>query len=357
MYPRNAASPERLAIGAVVQISDGAVQSSGVTITVRGQGGAEGTGAGTTSYGASGIVYYTPTQGETDFTSFVVIASKTGCIPVSVTVITSASATPGYSGIDWSKITSPTSTVNLSGTTVKTATDVETDTADIQNRLPAALVGGRMDANMGAISADSVAADNAEAFFDGTGYAGTNNVIPTVTTVNGLGAGVITAASIAASALDGKGNWNVGKTGYTLTPTTGLGDQTANITGNLSGSVGSVTGNVGGNVTGSVGSVAAGGITATSFASGAIDAVALATDAANEIRDAVWAKTFSELTGDPGATPTAAAAAMLLFMAVRNLRLTDSALGTDKIHNDAGGVILTAAISDAASIFTKAKYA
>jgi hypothetical protein len=33
------------------------------------------------------------------------------------------------------------------------------------------------------VSGDSAAADNAEAFFDGTGYAGTNNVIPTVTTV------------------------------------------------------------------------------------------------------------------------------------------------------------------------------
>ena len=35
--------------------------------------------------------------------------------------------------------------------------------------------------------------------------------------------------------------WNVGKTGYTLTATTGLGNQTANITGNLSGSIGSNT--------------------------------------------------------------------------------------------------------------------
>lgn len=57
------------------------------------------------------------------------------------------------------------------------------------------------------ISGDSVAADNAEKFFDGTGYAGTNNVIPlvtttttatNVTTVNGLAAGVITNASLAA---------------------------------------------------------------------------------------------------------------------------------------------------------------
>lgn len=45
----------------------------------------------------------------------------------------------GEAGIDWANVGSPTSTVNLSGTTVKTATDVETDTADIQSRLPAAL--------------------------------------------------------------------------------------------------------------------------------------------------------------------------------------------------------------------------
>lgn len=72
--------------------------------------------------------------------------------------------------------------------------------------------------------------------------AGTITTATNVTTVNGLASGVITAASIAASALNGKGDWNVGKTGYSLTATTGLGNQTANITGNLSGSVGSVTG-------------------------------------------------------------------------------------------------------------------
>lgn len=57
--------------------------------------------------------------------------------------------------------------------------------------------------NVVQVSGDGTAADNAEAFFDGTGYAGTNNVIPTVTTVtnvttvNGLAANVITAAATA----------------------------------------------------------------------------------------------------------------------------------------------------------------
>ena len=40
---------------------------------------------------------------------------------------------------------------------------IQADTEDIQTRLPAALVGGRMDANMGAISTSAAAADNLEA--------------------------------------------------------------------------------------------------------------------------------------------------------------------------------------------------
>lgn len=93
----------------------------------------------------------------------------------------------GEAGLDWANVGSPTTTVGLSGTTVKTATDVETDTADIQSRLPAALTaGGNIKADALALSGDTVAADNAESFFDGTGYAGTNNVIPTVTLVNTL---------------------------------------------------------------------------------------------------------------------------------------------------------------------------
>jgi hypothetical protein len=76
----------------------------------------------------------------------------------------------------------------------------------ITNLLPAALVGGRIDANVGAISGDAAAADNLEAAADGTGY--------------NLGGGSVVAASV-------------------------------------TGAVGSVTGNVGGNVTGSVGSLAA----------------------------------------------------------------------------------------------------
>jgi hypothetical protein len=50
-------------------------------------------------------------------------------------------STGGEAGIDWANVGSPTTTVGLSNTTIKTATDVETDTADIQTTLGAAGAG------------------------------------------------------------------------------------------------------------------------------------------------------------------------------------------------------------------------
>lgn len=62
----------------------------------------------------------------------------------------------GAAGVDWGNVENPTTTVNLSATSVKTATDVETDTADIQSRIPAALVGGRIDASVGAMASNTL---------------------------------------------------------------------------------------------------------------------------------------------------------------------------------------------------------
>ena len=95
MYPRNAASPERIAIGPVIQISDGAVQTSGVAVKVIPFGSTEASGTGTVAYSADGVVLYTPVQGETNYTSFVLIASKSGCIPATQTIVTSIESTTG----------------------------------------------------------------------------------------------------------------------------------------------------------------------------------------------------------------------------------------------------------------------
>jgi hypothetical protein len=132
MYPRNNASPERIAIGQVILIADGTVQSASVVITVRGQGGSEGTGGGTTVYGGDNTVYYTPTQAETNFTSFTIIASKASCISSSTTVITSAASTPGQ--VDLKSVQGTAQTANDNGLDINTLiTQVGTAGAGLTN--------------------------------------------------------------------------------------------------------------------------------------------------------------------------------------------------------------------------------
>jgi len=102
----------------------------------------------------------------------------------------------GEAGVDWANVGSPTTTLNLSGTSVKTATDVETDTQDIQSRLPAALSGGFMKADMLAVSTDSTAADNFETMLDGTG--GQTFYLKQLRMVNSAGPGFYCTSSQAA---------------------------------------------------------------------------------------------------------------------------------------------------------------
>lgn len=130
---------------------------------------------GANGYAAGGnyqLVITTGTVGGTSVVGYVVaqfsIEARSALRPTTSGRTLDVSA-GGEGGIDWANVGSPATVVGLSGTTVKTATDVETDTVDIQGRLPAALVGGRMRSDAEAISADAVAADNLETMLDGTG--------------------------------------------------------------------------------------------------------------------------------------------------------------------------------------------
>src|SRR5574343_461235 len=157
----------------------------------------------------------------------------------------------GEAGVDWANVGSPTTTLNLSGTTIKTATDVETDTADIQSRLPAALVGGRIDANVGAISSDATAADNLEAALDGTGSV---TITAAITgNITGNLTGSVGSVTGAVGSVTGNVGGNV--TGSVGSVTGAVGSVTGNVGGNVAGSVAAVPGDVGGNVVGSVGSL------------------------------------------------------------------------------------------------------
>lgn len=96
MYPKNSATPPEISVGALVQISDGSIQTTGASVTVKKQGGSETAGGGTLACEAtSGIWTYIPTQAETNTTSFIVSVYKSGSVPISITVVTTATATPG----------------------------------------------------------------------------------------------------------------------------------------------------------------------------------------------------------------------------------------------------------------------
>jgi hypothetical protein len=213
MYPINAASPQRIAIGAVVQISDGAVQTSGVSVKVLPQGGAAAGSGGTVAY-EEGIVHYTPTQAETNYTSFILIAYKTGCIPATVTVVTSASTTAGYAGLDWAKVTAPTSTVGLTNTTVGTLTTYTGNTPQT----------GDSFARIGATGSGlTTLATQASV-----------NTIDDLLDTEIAAIKADTAAILLDTGTDGVVVAAASKSGYSLTATTGLGNQTANITGTIS---------------------------------------------------------------------------------------------------------------------------
>jgi hypothetical protein len=215
----------------------------------------------------------------------------------------------GEAGLDWANVGSPTTTVGLSGTTVKTATDVETDTADIQSRLPAALTGaGNIKADSLAFSGSTTAADNAEVVFDtdfATNYNTTRDKWQTEADVIAI-SGDSTAADNCEAAFDGN-TYNVG-----------------------GGAV------VAASVTGAVGSVSAGGITASSIAADAIGASELAADAIAEIADAVWDEATSGHTtaGTFGQQSYIIRANTAQAGAGTSITLDASASATDDIYNN-----------------------
>lgn len=109
----------------------------------------------------------------------------------------------GEAGIDLANVGSPTTAVNLSGVTIKTATDVETDTQDIQGRIPAALVSGRMDSNVQAMADDVITAAKIAADAIGASELATSAVTEIQSGLSTLDAAAVRAAlGLAAANLD-----------------------------------------------------------------------------------------------------------------------------------------------------------
>lgn len=137
----------------------------------------------------------------------------------------------GEAGLDWANIGSPTTTNNLSGTTIKTATDIQADTDDIQSRLPAALgANGNIKADVRDYNgvAGSFASGRPEVnttHWKGTAAATVDTAgYPVVTVKDGTGAGEIATTSGAIDTVTSVTNGvtvttNNDKTGYRLSAT------------------------------------------------------------------------------------------------------------------------------------------
>jgi len=264
-YPRNAASPPIVAVGAIYLLADGTIQTTGASVRVKTGTGAWGSGSGTLACDStSGIWTYAPTQAETDAESFVVGVYKASSTSAQVTVATSASATAGYSGVDWSKITAATTTVNLSGTTISTTQTVASVSGSV----------GSVTGAVGSVTARVTA--NTDQW---GGVTVTGMPMPTYTQPTGFLAATFpaTVSSFAGGAVASV-TGSVGSISGVTFPT-----HFANLEITANGHVSAVVQSIANNsITAS--SIQGGAITAAKFATDAISAAALAADAVQEIQ-------------------------------------------------------------------------
>lgn len=93
----------------------------------------------------------------------------------------------GRAGVDWGNVENADATVVLTNTTIKTATDVETDTQDLQARVPTALQGGLMRATLAGTSCEPTTVftwgvDSIETILQWLGVRASNHQTQTATT-------------------------------------------------------------------------------------------------------------------------------------------------------------------------------
>lgn len=231
------------------------------------------------------LVITTGTVGGTSVVGYVVgefsIEARSAVMPTVAARTLDVTATGG-AGIDWANVEAPTTSLALTGTTIATTQKVDVETIKTNPVV-----------NTGTITFPTTA----------TLASTTNITAGTITTTTNL-------------------TTNNDKTGYSLTATTGLGNQTANLTGNLSGSVGSVTGAVG-----SVTGLTAANLDAT------ISSRATPAQVNTEVLDVLNTDTFAEPPQElPPATTTLVKKIGYLFKAWRNK--SDQTATLYRLYND-----------------------
>jgi hypothetical protein len=170
MFLKQSTTSQEILLGPFLDDTDGKTAETGLTIAntdikLWKSGGTteSNKNSGGATHIASGRYYAVLDATDTDTVGLLEVSvSVSGALPVRrqfyvleeaiYDALFGASAA-GYQVPIWS---SAAATVNLSGTTIKTATDVETDTQDIQSRLPAALQSGRMDSYVSVMATDVI---------------------------------------------------------------------------------------------------------------------------------------------------------------------------------------------------------
>ena len=148
-------------IGAQMVDKDAGTAFTGtVTCYVTGDGGTQGlgsVGSGVCAHEGQGLHTYAPAQAETNYDHIAFTFTAASAVPVSIQVYTEFPQTGdsfariGALGAGLTAIWDNTTANAL----VSNVTTILSDTNDIQTRIPAALIGGRIDANVGAISAST----------------------------------------------------------------------------------------------------------------------------------------------------------------------------------------------------------
>ena len=136
----------------LVSATDGSAFTGSVTVYVTGDAGTQAAGSvgsGACTHEGNGFHTYAPAQAETNYDHVAFTFIGTGAVPSTVQIYTSFPQT----GDSFARIGAP-----VGASISADVAAVQSDTNDIQTRLPASLVSGRIDASVGAVAADAITA-------------------------------------------------------------------------------------------------------------------------------------------------------------------------------------------------------
>lgn len=241
----------------------------------------------------------------------------------------------GYVAPNWGDVGNPTTLVGLTGTTIKTATDVETDTADIQSRIPAALVGGRMDASVGAMAnnvmtAAAAAADLTTELQSGLATAAALADVQTDTND-------IQARLPAALTADGNIKADTLRVGGTLQTAGDLAAMVETIDNFLDTEIAAILGDTGTDIPAQIAAL-------NNLSAAQVNA---------EVVDALATDTYAEPSGTPAATIALTAKIGWLYMALRNkLEVTSS---KKTFYDDSGAAEWSKSLADDGVTYSEAE--